>query len=190
MPFRTFYETINNEWIEKGMRMTSKATVISEIMDDIRRVFQAVNDQSKKAERETGITGPQLWAIKIIGDLSPVRVSDLAQRMYLNPSTVVGILDRLEARGFVQRLRSQEDRRVVKVELTGIGKELLIRAPEVASGLLVAGLEVLPSKDLRTIAAALEKLVLILGAQELPPHLILSTEVNVPKRKRTSKIAP
>ncbi len=164
--------------------MTSKATVISEIMDDIRRVFQAVNDQSKKAERETGMTGPQLWAMKIIGDLSPVRVSDLAKRMYLNPSTVVGILDRLEARGFVQRLRSQEDRRVVKVELTDTGQELLIKAPEVASGLLVAGLEVLPHKNLQHIAAALENLVSILGAQELPPYLILSTEINVPRRQR------
>ena len=51
------------------MGMTKKSVVISEIMNDIRRVFQAVNDHSKKAERETGITGPQLWTIKIIGDL-------------------------------------------------------------------------------------------------------------------------
>ena len=100
--------------------MTAKAVIISEIMDNIRRVFQAVNDKSKKAERETGITGPQLWAIKVIGDLSPVSVSDLAARMYLNPSTVVGILDRLESRGLVQRNRSDDDRRVVRVQLTRV----------------------------------------------------------------------
>ena len=166
--------------------MTAKAAVISEIMDNIRRVFQVVNDNSKKAERETGITGPQLWAIKVIGDLSPVRVSDLAARMYLNPSTVVGILDRLEARGLVQRNRSDNDRRVVKVQLTAVGKELLVRAPEVASGLLVNGLETLTFEELISIEAGLDKLVSILGAQELPPHLTLSPEVNVPKRpKRT-----
>jgi DNA-binding MarR family transcriptional regulator len=161
--------------------------IISEIMDNIRRVFQAVNDNSKKAERETGITGPQLWAIKLIGDLSPVRVSDLAARMYLNPSTVVGILDRLESRGFVQRNRSDDDRRIVKVQLTGVGKELLVRAPEVASGLLVNGLEALTSKELNNIGASLDKLVSILGAQKLPPQLTLSPEVNVPKRQRKMK---
>ena len=166
------------------MGMTKKSVVISEIMNDIRRVFQAVNDHSKKAERETGITGPQLWTIKIIGDLSEVRVSDLAKRMYLNPSTVVGILDRLESHGFVKRVRSNDDRRAVKVQLTDTGKEILIRAPEVASGLLVSGLEVLPSKELRYIAVTLEKLVCILGAQELPPQLISSSEVNVPTRRR------
>jgi len=163
--------------------MTTKAAIISEIMDNIRRVFQVVNDKSKKAERETGITGPQLWAIKLIGDLSPVRVSDLAARMYLNPSTVVGILDRLASRGLVQRNRSDDDRRVVKVQLTSVGKELLVRAPEVASGLLVNGLETLTSKELYNIEAGLDKLVSILGAQKLPPQLTLSPEVNVPVDK-------
>ncbi len=152
--------------------MPQKSPVISEIMDNIRRVFQAVNDKSKQAERETGITGPQLWAIKLIGDLSPVRVSDLAARMYLNPSTVVGILDRLASRGLIRRERSQDDRRVVIVQLTDLGKELLIKSPEVASGLLVRGLESLPLKELKSIANSLEKLVHILGAQELPPQLI------------------
>lgn len=162
--------------------MTTKDTIISEIMDNIRRVFQAVNDTSKKAQRESGMTGPQLWAIKLIGDLSPVRVSDLAARMYLNPSTVVGILDRLESRGFVKRDRSVDDRRVVKVQLTAAGKDLLVRAREVASGLLVNGLETLTFKELNNIEAGLDKLVSILGAQTLPPQLILSPEVNVPKR--------
>ena len=166
--------------------MTTKSMTISEIMDNIRRVFQVVNDNSKKAERETGITGPQLWAIKLIGDLSPVRVSDLPARMYLNPFTVVGILDRLESRGLVQRNRSDDDRRVVKVQLTSVGKELLVRAPEVASGLLVNGLETLTSKELNNIEAGLDKLLSILGAQQLPPHLTLSPEVNVPKRPKRS----
>ena len=166
--------------------MAKKAPIVSGIIDNVRRVFKVVNEQSKKAERETGITGPQLWAIKVIGDLSPVRVSDLASRMYLHPATVVGILDRLESRGLVRRIRSKDDRRVVNVQLTDAGKKIVTKAPQVAQGLLVAGLEVLPVKKLQGIAAALEELVHILGAQELPPQLILSTEVNLPKRNKRS----
>jgi DNA-binding MarR family transcriptional regulator len=164
--------------------MANKATLVSGIIDNIRRVFKVVNEQSKKAEHETGITGPQLWAIKVIGDLAPVRVSDLASRMYLHPATVVGILDRLELRGLVKRVRSKDDRRVVKVQLTDDGKKILTKAPQVAQGLLVTGLEVLPIKRLHEIATALEELVHILEAQELPPQLILSTEVNLPKRNK------
>lgn len=160
--------------------------IVAEIIDNLRRVFQVVNEQSKKAERETGLTGPQLWAIKTIAQEAPIMVSDIAQRMYLHPATVVGILDRLETRGFVARVRSTEDRRVVRVELTDKGRSLLKKAPEVAQGLLVAGLEKLPGRRLKTIAASLDQMVDILGAQGIPPHLILSPEVNAPFRRRTS----
>jgi len=163
--------------------MSSKAVIIAEIMDDVRRVFHVVNEQSKKAKRETGLTGPQLWAIKMIGELSPVRVSDLAAKMYLHAATVVGILNRLELRGLIKRLRTTEDRRVVKIELTDAGKEIVANAPQVAQGLLVSGFEILPLKKLQDISACLEELVKILGAQELPPQLILSPAMNLGSMK-------
>lgn len=163
--------------------MGRKSTIVSEIIDDIRRVFQVVNEQSKKAKQETGLTGPQLWAIKMIGELAPVRVSDLATKMYLHPATVVGILNRLEMQGLIKRIRTNEDRRVVKIELTDAGNAIVVKAPQVAQGLLVAGLEVLPQKRLQDIADALLELVQILGAQELPPRLLLSPEINLSKRK-------
>jgi len=164
--------------------MTKKSTIVSGIIDNIRRVFKAVNDHSKKAEHETGITGPQLWAIKIIGDMSPVKVSDIARRMYIHPATAVGILDRLESRNLVKRVRSKDDKRVVKVTLTDDGKKLVKKSPEVAQGLLVKGLEVLSVERLQEIYSALEELVHILGAQELPPQLLLSPRVKLPRRKR------
>jgi MarR family transcriptional regulator, organic hydroperoxide resistance regulator len=164
------------------MIVTKKQKAIADIFDNLRRVYQVINEQSKKAKRQTGITGPQLWAIKMIAESSPVQVSELARRMYLHPATVVGILNRLEEQGLVLRMRTREDRRVVDVDLTPEGKALVARAPEVAQGLLAAGLEVLPAQRLLDIASSLDELVQILGAQEVPPHLILSPEVNVPKK--------
>ncbi|HVO66983.1 MAG TPA: MarR family transcriptional regulator [Syntrophales bacterium] len=164
--------------------MPQKAKAVSEIINNIRRVFKVVNEHSKKAKLVTGITGPQLWAIKIIRDLSPVRVSDLAHRMYIHPATAVGILDRLESKGLVKRVRSKDDKRVVKVELTDVGKKLVRKAPEVAQGLLVAGLEVLTLKKLQNIAQGLDELVHILGAQKLPPRLILLPEVSALKKPK------
>ncbi len=160
--------------------MMKKSILVADIIDNIRRVFQVVNEHSKRAKRETGITGPQLWAIKVIAEALSLRVSDLARRMYLHPATVVGILNRLELQGLVKRVRNNSDRRIVMVELTARGKELVVKAPQVAQGLLVAGLEVLPFKQLEEIDAGLEILVEILGAQELPPQMMLSSEYNLP----------
>jgi DNA-binding MarR family transcriptional regulator len=170
--------------------MGSKAIMVAEIIDDIRRVFQVVNEQSKRAKRETGLTGPQLWAIKMIGDLSPIRVSDLAARMYLHPATVVGILNRLELRGFIKRIRTNQDRRVVRIELTDKGNVIFAKAPQVAQGLLVTGLEVLPHKKLQDISAGLKELVHMLGAKELAPRLILSPEINLDKRETSKSDMP
>ena len=160
--------------------MSKRSAKVAEIIDNLRRVFQVVNEQSKKAEHETGLTGPQLWAIKTIAQEAPIMVSEIARRMYLHPTTVVGILDRLEKRGFVVRIRSTEDRRVVRVELTEKGHALVRKSPEVAQGLLVSGLESLNSNKLENIARALDQMAELLGAQNIPPQLILSPEVNKP----------
>ncbi len=165
---------------EEVLSLSKRSAKVAEIIDNLRRVFQVVNEQSKKAEHETGLTGPQLWAIKTIAQEAPIMVSEIARRMYLHPTTVVGILDRLEKRGFVVRIRSTEDRRVVRVELTEKGHALVRKSPEVAQGLLVSGLESLNSNKLENIARALDQMAELLGAQNIPPQLILSPEVNKP----------
>lgn len=164
--------------------MPERTDTIADIVDNIRRVFQVVNEHSKKAERKAGITGPQLWAIKTIAQGAPIMVSEIAMRMHLHAATVVGILDRLETHGLVRRVRSTEDRRVVRVELTGHGERLVQKAPEVAQGLLVSGLEKLNMRNLKNISTVLDQLVEILGAQGIPPKLILSPEVNQPRKKK------
>jgi hypothetical protein len=67
--------------------------------------------------------------------------------------------------------------------LTEKGNELVKSAPEVAQGLLVAGLEGLSSGNIVGIDRSMRQFVKIFGAQKIPPKLILSSEVNLPKRK-------
>ncbi len=161
--------------------MTVTPDLLASIFDDIRRVFQVVNDHSKLIERETGLSGSQLWAIKVIAEATPIKPSELARRMYLHPATVVGLIDRLVKRGLVVRTRSEKDRRIVEITLTEKGVGLLASAPKVPQRLLVRGLENLSKERILMVAEGLAELVRILGAEELPPQLILSSQVNLPK---------
>ncbi len=145
---------------------------VESIINNIRRVFQAFNDYSKRANMETGLTGPQLWAIKMISENGPLRVSDLASLLFVRPGTVVGILDRLEKKGLVSRVRSQQDRREVMIELSPTGRELVSTAPGVIQGSLVRGLETMAKEDLQAIDASMTRLVAILGVQHVSPLLI------------------
>ena len=165
--------------------MENNADEISEVIDNLRRSIKAINEYSRNAEKETGLTGPQLWAIKIVAGSAPIKVSDLARRMYLHPATVVGILDRLESKGLVQRTRSTEDRRVVEIDLTAQGRVVVGQAPEVAQGMLVKGLESLSREKLSHVSESMREIVRILGAEDFPPQLLFSQEVNLPLEPAT-----
>ena len=164
--------------------MKLKPVVVAGIIDDIRRIFQVLTEQSRKIENETNLTGPQLWVVKILKETSPLKVSDLARRMYLHPATMVGLLDRLEAKGLLKRTRSETDRRVVYIDLTDQGHELETNSPEVVQNLLVNGLEKLTGQELKIVSDGLERVVNILGAKDVPPQLIMSSEINAPKRRK------
>jgi len=169
----------------KEMAPVRRDQEIADILDNLRRVFRVVHRYSKRAEKVGGLTGPQVWAMKVIAEYAPIRVTDLSRRMYLHPSTVVGILDRLEQQAQVARTRSEKDHRVVTVALTAKGRETVSKVPRIAQGLLLSGLKGLSDSELSTVSEGLRMMVGILGVEGIPPPLLLSPEVNVPEGKLT-----
>ena len=165
----------------KEMPPATRDREITDVLDNLRRVFKVVHRYSKRADKVGGLTGPQVWAMKVVAESAPIRVTDLARRMYLHPSTVVGILDRLEQQGQVTRTRSEKDHRVVKVSLTAKGRETVSKTPQIAQGLLLSGLKELSDGDLQTVSEGLRRLVGILGVEGMPPPLLLSPEINAPE---------
>jgi len=150
--------------------MMKKEEGIPEVIDNFRRIFQIINEYSKTAIQTTGLTGPQLWAVKILTESAPLRVSELAQQMYLRPATVVGIVDRLEAKGLVTRTRSKEDRRAVDLRLTEKGHAVAAKAPEVAQSLLLKGLTELSTEQFTRVEEGIQLIAQMLGAEKITPH--------------------
>lgn len=164
--------------------MGDQDDTISGVIDNLRRTIQALNESYKVTEMETGLTSPQLWAVNLIAGAAPIKVSELARGMFLHPATIVGIIDRLEAKGLVLRTRSTEDRRVVELELTPLGRELVANAPEAAQVRLVKGLETLPKQSLSQVAKGMKHMVAILGAQGRVPQLLFSQDMNMPASQK------
>jgi len=152
----------------------NEANVLSDIVNNLRRVFQVLIDQSKNAEEVTGLSSSQLWAMKEIATAGSLKGAELARRMFVHPATIVNLVDRLEERGLVVRIRSRKDRRVVDIELTEKGATLVRNAPEVAQDILVKGLCRLPDVNVYQIAEGLQQLVAILGVEHEPPRMIMS----------------
>lgn len=147
----------------------NNAVIVEEMVNNLRRLFQMVNEQSKTVVFDTGLTGSQLWALKVLYDETgkQLTVSALARRMCLNSSTVVRILDGLEQKGFVQRERSISDRRIVYVSLTEKSCQLIRESPEVGQTILSNGLKRLSENKLQAIASGLNQLIGIIDSQKL-----------------------
>jgi len=155
--------------VERSMPRQDVTQQATDIFNDLRRIFQALNEQSKQAEKATGLTGPQLWAMLTLLREGSLRVSALAEKMFLHPATVVGVLNRLEEKGFVVRKRGQLDRRAVEVELTESGRDVAAAAPEVPQGRIARGLNTLSSEEMSEVHRSLALLVSLLDAQAVKP---------------------
>ncbi len=74
-----------------------------------------------------GLTHPQYLVMLALWEDEPLRVSELADRLSLEPATLSPLLKRLEAAGLVTRRRDPDDERAVAVGLTPAGRRLRAR---------------------------------------------------------------
>ncbi len=70
------------------------------------------------------LTYPQYLVLMVLWEEKECRVSRLGERLELDSGTLSPLLKRLEARGLVERHRSEKDERVVDIRLTAEGKKL------------------------------------------------------------------
>ena len=129
--------------------------------------MKALEDYSLAVEKRFDLTGTQLWALWELGRSGPCGLKDLAERMKLDSSTVVGVVDRLVVKGLVVRSPDAQDRRRISITPTAKGEEILVAAPHPAQGHLLVGLEGMERRKVENLHEALTTLVGVLGAEQL-----------------------
>lgn len=147
-----------------------------QVLQSLRRIMRAVDIYSRKLKNQCNLTAPQLVCLSALAESGPETVSRLAKRVHLSASTVVGILDRLEKHGLVERHRDQGDRRVVNVSATASGRKLVAAAPSALQENLADGLAQLPEQEQATIARSLAKVVELMEAGHIDAAPILATD--------------
>lgn len=104
---------------------------------------------------EYELTGPQARLIRLLDEPTPM--NQVAEKLQCDPSNVTGIVDRLEARGFVERRVLPTDRRVKQIMLTPAGREVQQCLMSVFD--TVPGLSDLSEQDLQKLHDLLEQAV-------------------------------
>ena len=97
---------------------------IDSILEAILYLYTESRRLTKELARQVDLTGPQLTVLKMLEGLGDLSLSELSERIRAQNSTVTGIIDRMERESLVVRMRSTEDRRVVKIKLTDKGSKI------------------------------------------------------------------
>jgi DNA-binding MarR family transcriptional regulator len=137
------------------------ASIPSEIKPEVDQILEATlylytesRRLTKELARSVELTGPQLTVLKMLEGVGDLSLSELSERIRAQNSTVTGIIDRMEQAGLVARVRSTEDRRVIKIKLTErgsrIARSIAIEPMEVFRGAL-EGLSPAEVRDLLRI---------------------------------------
>jgi len=137
------------------------------ILRALRRIIQAVDIHSRKLSSQYQITAPQLVTLLCIAEYGPMTTSEIGLHVHLSNSTVVGILDRLEAKNLVKRERGTTDRRLVHVSATEEGVNLVRSAPSPLQDMFADALHGLPELEQTAIALSLERIVELMEAKDI-----------------------
>ncbi len=156
-------------------RATPQIRYDLQILQALRQITRAVDLHSHKLQLTLQITAPQLVCLLAIRDTGSITATQIAEHVHLSPSTVVGILDRLEKKDFIQRTRDDNDRRQVNVTLTEQGEQLVKNAPSPLQDSLAAALQQLPELEQATIALSLKRIADLMEVRRSDAPLILET---------------
>ncbi|MHA7108910.1 MarR family winged helix-turn-helix transcriptional regulator [Sunxiuqinia elliptica] len=163
----------------------------TEILITIRRIVRSINLESKKIQKEYGVSIPQLLCLSYLHASRNFQSTqgEIRRFLNLNSSTTSGIIDRLENKGCLARLPKQGDKRVVNIALTSKGSELLKQVPPLLHDRLSERLQSLPSIKLQQIQESLVTLVHILDIEqvEASPMLTIEEPIEETKKEISSK---
>lgn len=97
---------------------------LNEVLVKLFRLVNSIEEQTVKTEEYKNITTNDMHVIEAIGIGSPKNMTAVAKRLGVTTGTLTIAVNGLVKRGFVERVRSEEDRRVVLVSLSEKGKEV------------------------------------------------------------------
>jgi DNA-binding MarR family transcriptional regulator len=137
------------------------------ILNAIRQIIRAADVDSRKLAAEHDITSPQLMCLMAVVERGTTTATEISMRIHLSESTLVGVLERLEGKGLVHRVRDLADRRIVRISATEEGRRLALKTPYPLQFSLNRALRQLSARERDQIADWMERLVDLMGAREI-----------------------
>ena len=131
----------------------SQAAIVLRAVPSLERWLEA----TLSANGETDLSVRQLAVLQQIAD-GATTPGQIAKALHVTPAVITGLVDRMERRGYVQRLESQADRRMVLLELTVSGEDARMLANEALTREIRGKLAKLSANERQNVASSIQLL--------------------------------
>jgi len=155
-------------------------------VEALRQLVRLLHDSARMAQGRTGISGAQLFVLRVLADHPGLSINDLAHRTMTHQSSVSVVVSRLLARGLVARHPSPDDRRRQLVTLTARGRALHRTSPAVVQERIVEVVRKLSPARRHGLADGLRALARALGASRQGASMFFE-EDDVPAGNRPAR---
>ncbi len=147
-----------------------------EILVKLRKIIRSINLESKKIEKELGVSIPQLLVLQYLSDQEDYKAfaKDIKEYINLNASTVSGIISRLETKGLIAKLPKPNDKRATYITLTAKGADLLHKSPTTLQEKLSQRLKKLTPKQIEELDRNIELLTSIMDVEDVDAAPLLT----------------
>ncbi len=147
-----------------------------ELLIALRKVIRAIDLHSKHLNKTSGLTSPQLLIMQEIAKISGINSGQVAKNINLSAATVTNILDRLESKNLISRVRDTKDKRKVGLYLTEGGEALLLKAPQPLQEHFIKNFDNLAEWEQSQLLSSIERLADMMNANELDAAPLLELD--------------
>ena len=98
--------------------------ILTDIITMLTTKIAKIEEKTITESRFSELTGKQMYYLEVISSLNNPNLSELATELNLSKPSITAIVDRFEERGFIRKVKSDEDRRVSHIHMAEGGKEI------------------------------------------------------------------
>jgi DNA-binding MarR family transcriptional regulator len=138
---------------------TKDETIVKEFVGSIRRLLRAVYLDSQRISKQYGLTAPQSGVLRSLFNNGSMSSAALSRLTYVTPSNITGIIDRLESKGLVERIRVKGDRRIAMITLTHKGEALSKTLPDPIEERFVSQVADMETAHIQILSKVMNQLV-------------------------------
>jgi len=158
-------------------RSGDRITASDERLDDALRFLRslwvldhALHSASKRMAQTFGVTGPQRFLLRMLGRFEVLGGGEMAELLALHPSTLTGMIDRLEKAGLLDRRPAPDDARRMVLTLSKQGRRHDRLKPGTIEATVRAVLARTPRRDVLGAQRLLSALAEALETESPPTH--------------------